>query len=78
MNDADTIIDRAELDQLRADAARLEKLLAMVTECKVKFGPKASTPRQLTLTVKASVTTSIGYRNELCKLLDETIHEALT
>lgn len=52
------------------DAERLGKLLQMCTEAKTKFGP-TGTIRQITMTFKASVETSRGYRDELRKLMDE-------
>lgn len=74
-----SVIDTALVDtekaaeseaQTVADASRLEKLLSMCTECRVKFGP-GNKARQLTMTIKNSVETSVGYRAELRKTIDE-------
>lgn len=58
------------LDERAADADRLCKLLEFCTEAKPQFGPKGDL-RAMTMKFKSSVKTSIGYRRELRKLIDE-------
>lgn len=65
----DDFITWADTEQL-ADAARLEKLLSMVTDCKIKFDT-VSNPKQLTIIAKNSVQTSAGFRAELRKVIDD-------
>jgi hypothetical protein len=52
------------------DGARLAKLLAFCTEAKPQFGTRSEL-RAMTMKFKTSVETSIGYRKELRKLIDE-------
>lgn len=59
----------AELDR-EQDAARLAKLLAICTEAKIKHGPKNEI-RQVTMILKTSVETSVGYRTRLREVIDE-------
>ena len=61
---------QAILEAAAPDTARLDKLLSMVDHCKAKFGP-GNVPHQLALTIRNSVETSAGYRDQLRKLIDE-------
>lgn len=56
--------------ELERSAQRTGKLLQFCTEAKPKFGPDGKI-RSMTMTFKTSVETSYGYRDELCKLIDE-------
>lgn len=56
--------------KLTRSAGRLDKLLQLCTEAKPKFGPDGKI-RAMTMTFKTSVETARGYRDELCKLIDE-------
>lgn len=61
---------RGFLPELLEDATRLDKLLSMVDECRIKFD-NGNRPRKLRLTIKNSVFTTLGYRGELRKLIDD-------
>lgn len=56
--------------ELERSARRTEKLLQLCTEARPKFGPDGKI-RVMTMTFKTSVETGRGYREELCKLIDE-------
>jgi len=56
--------------ELERSAQRMGKLLQLCTEAKPKFGPDGKL-RAMTMTFKTSAETGQGYRNELCKLIDE-------
>lgn len=52
------------------DALRFQKLVQLCTSAKLKFG-SGNKISQVTLVCKNSVETSVGYRDELRKLVDE-------
>lgn len=60
----------AALLEQEQDHERLGKLLAICSEMKLKHGPHNEI-RQMTMILKTSCTTSIGFRKRLREIIDE-------